>query len=335
MNANEQKLPISRRIRAWMQEGEDILTSLLGLIIAISGLIAFADVFSSGRALAVLPWLLWVWIISQAIAVDYQFYITVKRQFTASNVDPFVYWARWVLIAVLGLLIVFIGAIFAVHETGGGEISTSMQVLGIPSIAFMYARAVAPVLLLFVIGIDHALDRKDKPIPGQVAEPAPVQQAQPNLDELLTPLIERLEEMHARRTEAIIEQVTRVTIEQVTSPRLPAIAPPLVRETSAHNGHMVDSIANDQQIYQDPEQLRPNEQAIAWAKGEISTTEYVARTTGDDQQPIYPARFASKEREIAAILARRPDATPEEVAQAANCSPRTASKWIEKLRVQQ
>jgi hypothetical protein len=150
---------ISQRIRAWLQEGEDILTSLLGLIIAISGLIAFADVFSSGRALSFLPILLWVWIITQAIAVDYQFYITVKRQFTAKPVDKLVYWIRWILIAVLGVLVVVIGAIFAVHESQGAAIDTSMSFLGIPLFAFMYARAASPVLLLFVIAVDHALDR--------------------------------------------------------------------------------------------------------------------------------------------------------------------------------
>jgi hypothetical protein len=187
-------MKISQRIRSWLQEGEDILTSLLGLIIAISGLIAFADVFSNGRALAYLPWLLWVWIISQAIAVDYMFYIAVKRQFTASNVEPFVYWSRWALIAILGALVVFVGAIFTVNETQGGAIATSMQVLGIPSIAFMYARAAAPVLLLFVIGIDHALDRKEQPAPAVSPD-------------VLNVLIERLDELHVTVTQLVSSPV--------------------------------------------------------------------------------------------------------------------------------
>ncbi len=56
----------------------------------------------------------------------------------------------------------------------------------------------------------------------------------------------------------------------------------------------------------------------------------------EEHQPltIAPARvgkFPSKEQEIASILQQRPGASPEEVATMANCTPRTAVKWIEKL----
>ena len=48
-------------------------------------------------------------------------------------------------------------------------------------------------------------------------------------------------------------------------------------------------------------------------------------------EPIYPAQFASKEQEIAAILAQRPDASVQEIAQEAHCSERTAEKWVKRL----
>jgi hypothetical protein len=48
-------------------------------------------------------------------------------------------------------------------------------------------------------------------------------------------------------------------------------------------------------------------------------------------EPIYPSQFTSKEQEIAAVLAQRPDASVQEVAQAANCSERTAEKWMTRL----
>lgn len=47
-------------------------------------------------------------------------------------------------------------------------------------------------------------------------------------------------------------------------------------------------------------------------------------------EPIYPAQFASYEQEIAAILAQRPGASVEEIAQEAGCSVRTAEKWMKK-----
>ncbi len=56
----------------------------------------------------------------------------------------------------------------------------------------------------------------------------------------------------------------------------------------------------------------------------------------EEQHPltIAPARvgkFPSKEQEIANILQERPGASPEEVAQAAGCTVRTAQKWIERI----
>ena len=49
-------------------------------------------------------------------------------------------------------------------------------------------------------------------------------------------------------------------------------------------------------------------------------------------EPIYDTRFTSKEQEVAAILARQPDATPEQVAQETGCNVRTAEKWMKRLQ---
>ncbi len=47
--------------------------------------------------------------------------------------------------------------------------------------------------------------------------------------------------------------------------------------------------------------------------------------------PIYRPRFESKELVIKDIMQRQPGASPEEVAQAAGCTVRTATKWVQKL----
>jgi hypothetical protein len=51
----------------------------------------------------------------------------------------------------------------------------------------------------------------------------------------------------------------------------------------------------------------------------------------DDDSARAGAMFASKEQEIAAILQERPGASVEEIAHVANCSERTAKKWMERL----
>lgn len=50
------------------------------------------------------------------------------------------------------------------------------------------------------------------------------------------------------------------------------------------------------------------------------------------QQPLAIERFQSKEQAIADVLQRLPGATPEQVAQEAGCSVRTAAKWIQRLQ---
>jgi hypothetical protein len=52
-----------------------------------------------------------------------------------------------------------------------------------------------------------------------------------------------------------------------------------------------------------------------------------------EDQPIYLDRFASMEHVIASVLARKPDASVEEIAQEAGCSTRTASKWMKRLQL--
>jgi len=59
-----------------------------------------------------------------------------------------------------------------------------------------------------------------------------------------------------------------------------------------------------------------------------------AETSAANVQPIYQGKFTSKEQEIAAILARMPGASAQEVAREAACSERTAEKWIKRLSSQ-
>ena len=52
----------------------------------------------------------------------------------------------------------------------------------------------------------------------------------------------------------------------------------------------------------------------------------------ENLKQIYGTRFTSKEQEVAAILARSPDASVEQVAQEAGCNVRTAEKWMKRLQ---
>jgi hypothetical protein len=54
-----------------------------------------------------------------------------------------------------------------------------------------------------------------------------------------------------------------------------------------------------------------------------------------DTTPIMALRFLSKEQPIRDALKANPAASPEQIAQACQCSPRTAERWLAKIRSEQ
>ena len=72
-----------------------------------------------------------------------------------------------------------------------------------------------------------------------------------------------------------------------------------------------------------PENALANQKQID-GKGELSTDE-----------PIMPLRFQSKEPAIRAALARMPEASTEQIAREAGTTPRTAQRWLDKIRSEQ
>jgi hypothetical protein len=135
---------------------------------------------------------------------------------------------------------------------------------------------------------------------ADVSEPQVEQAVQPapvpTLD--LAALLDQLDERYSQRMQAIVEQVvTRVQVHVTQEVPLPPALPALTQT----------STENDQPIYEDEE---------------------------DEAQPIYLDRFASKEHAIAALLAQKPGATPEEIAQEVGCNVRTVEKWLKKLVAQ-
>jgi hypothetical protein len=67
----------------------------------------------------------------------------------------------------------------------------------------------------------------------------------------------------------------------------------------------------------------------------LENPQAIFRTVSEDSgesPPIYSERFQSKEQVIAAILAQRPGASAEEVAQEAGCTVRTVAKWLQRFQ---
>src|SRR5260221_2064627 len=133
-------------------------------------------------------------------------------------------------------------------------------------------------------------------------QPAPAPAVNP---EVLNVLVEKLETLS-------------ITVNQLTNPSMPAL----------------------------PEQAEslPDTPIVTWHEdGKVDTVQFPGKDpvhvhernkVPANLEPIYQGKFTSKEQEIAAVLARMPGATAEEIAQEAGCSVRTAEKWLQRLSPQ-
>lgn len=66
-----------------------------------------------------------------------------------------------------------------------------------------------------------------------------------------------------------------------------------------------------------------------------NTSANLTEIDGQDTAPIMSLRFLSKEQPIRTALQASPEASVEQIAQIAQCSPRTAQRWIDKIRSEQ
>lgn len=71
------------------------------------------------------------------------------------------------------------------------------------------------------------------------------------------------------------------------------------------------------------------------APGKPESSPANLESSDERRVPMYRGRFESKEPAIRAVLQRHPQASAQEIAQAVQCSPRTAQRWLDKLGQEQ
>ena len=198
----------------------------------------------------------------------------------------------------------------------------------------------------------------------------PMVEASPAID--LVALLDQLDERYNRRMEAIVEQVVtrvQVSVIQESAPTVPPALPEPAESRAdteppfsmieqamydalvshpedaealarlAQENGLEDVIAllkarySQYAAYITPARVIRVKQRLAREQAhQRSVPALEAQESSANLQPIYDARFASKEQEIAALLVRKPDATAEEIAHEAGCSTRTAAKWMKRLQ---
>lgn len=277
---------------------EDAIITISGPALAISGIIAGVDLVTGGNAMRNIPWLTLTWAICLLLTLDFQVLALGARAHKVylsdkgSGHKAFEIILACLVAASISYVSIQMQSIIARANAAEISIDVASAQMGINTIALIWERSALVLVLIFLSGWFREDEHKETP----QTTPATVS------PDVLNVLVERLDELH-------------VTVQQLTNPSMPAL----------------------------PEQAEslPDAPIVTWHEdGKVDTVQFPGKDpvhvhernkAPANLQPIYDDRFASKEQEIAAILARKPDASVQEVAQEAHCSERTAEKWINRL----
>jgi hypothetical protein len=332
-------------------------------LLAAGLVISAADYLSHGAVMAGHPAFSMTWAWAQAAALEsssgvvFVYALQAFRQ--ADKVKGAIYLALAVVLAIVGggMLLLQVNAVTM------GSSETAVPVLNI-------LRVVVSIAYIFLLRA-KSIRFSDLADVAETQGEHPVQPAPLPAPIDLAALLEQLDERYSQRMQAIVEQVvTRVQV-NVTQESAPTVPPALPEPAESRASTEPPFSMIEQAMYdalvshpEDAEALarlaQENnlEDFIALLKTRYSQyAEYItparvirvkqrlareqahqssvpaleAQKSSANLQPIYDARFASKEQEIAALLARKPDATAEEIAHEAGCSTRTAAKWMKRL----
>jgi hypothetical protein len=308
---------------------EDGIIVLSGPALAISGIIAGVDLVTGGNVLKSISWLGLVWAITLLLTLDFQVLaLGVRAHRVYSSGKPAGQKVVEILLVVLiAAAISFVSIqmqsiIARVNAEAGLSIDQAAAQLGINTIALIWERSTLVLVLIFMSGWlrEHPEEQAEPPAPP----PAPAAH-QAISEETVQLILARLATVD-RWEQALTTQQQQIQAGQVTISEQARAVKQLAAPAQPHS-----------QSEAGQAQAPPGGQPLAPLQGETALENPAAifRTDSEESEaapPIYSERFQSKEQVITAILAQRPGASAEEIAQEADCTVRTATKWLQRLQ---
>jgi hypothetical protein len=300
---------------------EDGIIVLSGPALAISGIIAGVDLVTGGNVLKSISWLGLVWAITLLLTLDFQVLALGVRahRVYSSGKHGGQKVVEILLVVLIAAAISFVSIqmqsiIARVNAEAGLSIDQAAAQLGINTIALIWERSTLVLVLIFMSGWlrEHPEELAEPPAPPPGPAPHPAIS-----EETVQLILARLASLDQWEQAIAAKQQTQAG--HVT-----------ISEQGEEVKHIAAPAKSHTQTDANQVKAQPDKQETT-----LENPESIFRTDGEqggDKPPIYPERFASKEQVIAAILARRPDATAEEIAQEIDCTVRTATKWLQRLQ---
>jgi transposase len=201
-----------------------------------------------------------------------------------------------------------------VNAEAGLSIDQAAAQLGINTIALIWERSTLVLVLIFMSGWLREHPEEQAQPSAQPPTSVPHQAISEETVQLILARLATLDQWEQAMTAQQQMQAGQVTISEQAR-AVKQIAAPAQPHTQGEAGQA---------------QAPPGEQEQA-----LENPQAIFRTVSEESEaapPIYSERFQSKEQVIAAILAQRPGASAEEIAQEADCTVRTATKWLQRLQ---
>jgi hypothetical protein len=281
---------------------EDSIIVLSGPALAISGIIAGVDLVTGGNILRSYPQFTLAWAITLLISLDFNILalgVRAHRVYVSKSKSGKRKCAEIALAFLIAAAISYVSiqmqSIIARVNAENISLDMAAMQLGINTLALIWERSSLVLVLIFMSGWLREIDTEEDTAEHRAVAAGTAPQI--DVASLVNELDARLQQRLEQRIEAVYERVA-VKIEQVvgTTGELPAVK---LLNAPVENDEHVPTLENGLQAF---------------------------------QENAGTGKIESKERLIAAILARTPDASLEQVAQEAACSVRTAAKWLERLR---
>ena len=318
MSQRSWKAPSLKHAIASLEDGIIVLS---GPALAISGIIAGVDLVTGGNVLKSISWLGLVWAITLLLTLDFQVLALGVRahRVYSSGKHAGQKVVEILLVVTIAAAISFVSIqmqsiIARVNAEAGLSIDQAAAQLGINTIALIWERSTLVLVLIFMSGWLREHPEEQAQPPAQPQAPAAHQAISEETVQLILARLATLDQLEQALTAQQQAQAGQVTIsEQARAVKqLAAPAQPHIQadagQVQAPPGEQKKALENPQPIFH-----KDSEESEA-------------------SPPIYSERFQSKEQVITGILQRKPGATAEEIAQEADCTVRTASKWLQRLQ---
>lgn len=168
----DEKPPIALpQISGFLTWIESLITLISGPMLTVGGIIALVDLLTDGALQVNVPWILYLWAISQAIGVDGQLIGSAAksaRMAFEKRWPSFLF--EFLLMALLGYIALLATIVFGYQQTFHLTTTQALARLGMDSVSWLWQRSAVAVFLIMLSGWRRFIVKRHVALAVELAE---------------------------------------------------------------------------------------------------------------------------------------------------------------------